>query len=77
MMCNNKIFQALGLEHAKALLQGTRGRGTAAAAPENSGSLYEPGDGDDIEEGVVDKVYAMFSEYLLFVVQYAGLWIVL
>ncbi|XP_066336071.1 uncharacterized protein [Miscanthus floridulus] len=54
-MRNNREFQSLGINATKDILNKTTAA-KKAMARENSGSLYDPGDNDGSEEGVVDKV---------------------
>lgn len=67
IMRNNRVFQSLGINATKDILNKTiqtkkdalLNKTTAAKkamARENSGSLYDPRDSDGSEEGVVDKV---------------------
>ncbi|CAD6248820.1 unnamed protein product [Miscanthus lutarioriparius] len=55
IMRNNREFQSLGINATKDILNKTTAA-KKAMARENSGSLYDPGDNDGSEEGVVDKV---------------------
>lgn len=68
IMRNNRVFQSLGINATKDILNKTiqtkkdalLNKTTAAKkamARENSGSLYDPRDSDGSEEGVVDKVF--------------------
>ncbi|KAL6653999.1 hypothetical protein ACP70R_007464 [Stipagrostis hirtigluma subsp. patula] len=52
---NNQMLQSLGIPAISAIVNNTNTK-RKPTAPTNSGSLYEPGDDDDNEEGIVDKV---------------------
>ena len=56
IMRNNRVFQSLGINATKDILNKTTAA-KKAMARENSGSLYDPRDSDGSEEGVVDKVF--------------------
>jgi len=56
IMRNNREFQSLGINATKDILNKTTAA-KKAMARENSGSLYDLGDNDGSEEGVVDKVF--------------------
>ena len=56
IMRNNRVFQSLGINATKDILNKTTAT-KKAMARENSGSLYDPRDSDGSEEGVVDKVF--------------------
>jgi hypothetical protein len=53
VMQNNRVFRSLGLEEAAAILKNSRRALATDATREDSGSLYQPGDGEDTEQGVV------------------------
>ncbi|CAO2175810.1 unnamed protein product [Urochloa humidicola] len=58
MMLNSRVFRSLGLEETTNILKNSRAKATGAtheATREDSGSLYQPEDGEDVEQGVVDK----------------------
>lgn len=74
------MFQSLGISALAAIVNKTTPTNKAALvnkttatkkamARENSDSLYEPGDSDDNEQGVVDKVFLLlsFQSYCSFV----------
>ena len=56
IMRNNRVFQSLGINATKDILNKTTAA-KKAMARENSGSLYDPRDSAGSEESVVDKVF--------------------
>ena len=66
IMLNNRQLRALGLGPLTTIMNATRTK-TKVADREYSGSLYQLGDEDDVEQGVVDEVYAMFHDDYSFV----------
>lgn len=62
------MFQQLGLGQFRAMMNAkpTGAAKPTDAASENSGSLYQPGDDDMVQEAV-DKVYALFHFVYSFV----------
>ncbi|RLM75259.1 hypothetical protein C2845_PM15G10890 [Panicum miliaceum] len=54
MMRNSRVFRSLGIQEASDILKKSRVKATDATR-EDSGSLYQPGDGEDVEQGVFDK----------------------
>ena len=54
VMRNSRVFHSLGIE-ATNILKQSRPMATNATR-EDSGSLYQPEAGEDIEQGVFDKV---------------------
>lgn len=66
MMLNNRKFRSLGLGPLTSFLNVTRSKRTFPDR-EDSGSQYEPEDEEDIEEGVVHKVYVMIRDDYSFV----------
>jgi len=62
MIRNNQVMRSLGVCALTSLLGGSSAQiKSKDSVPEHSGSLYEPNDNDDIEEGVVDKVYPVLE----------------
>jgi hypothetical protein len=55
MMRNSRVFRSLGIQEASDILKKSKAKATDATR-EDSGSLYQPGDGEDVE-GVFDKVH--------------------
>lgn len=68
VMMNNRQFRALGLGpiHIDTPVNGGRTK-TKEAKQEKSSSLYQPGDEEDVEQGVDDQVYAMLHDDYSFV----------
>lgn len=54
MIRNSRVFRSLGIQEATDILKKSRAKVTDAIR-EDSGSLYQPGDGEDIEQGEFDK----------------------
>jgi len=54
-MRNSRVFCSLGIREATEILKKSRPKANVATR-EDSGSLYELEDNDDIEQGVFDKV---------------------
>ena len=55
MIRNSRVFRSLGIQEATDILKKSRAKVTDAIR-EDSGSLYQPGDCEDIEQGEFDKV---------------------
>ena len=55
VMQNSRMFHSLGIQEAANILKQSRPMATNATH-EDSGSLYQPKDGEDVEQGVFDKV---------------------
>ena len=55
VMQNSRVFRSLGIQEAANILKKSRPKATNATR-EDSGSLYQPKDGEDVEQGVFDKV---------------------
>jgi len=55
VMQNSRVFHSLGIQEAANILKKSRPKATNATR-EDSGSLYQPKDGEDVEQGVFDKV---------------------
>nr|ACE86401.1 hypothetical protein [Sorghum bicolor] len=54
VMRNSRIFRSLGIQEAANILKNSRPKGTNTTR-EDSGSLYQPEDGEDVEQGAFDK----------------------
>jgi len=54
-MRNSRVFRSLGIQEAVNILKQSRPMATNATR-EDSGSLYQPEAGEDVEQGVFDKV---------------------
>ena len=54
-MRNSRVFRGLGIREAAEILKKSGPKATIAAR-EDSGSLYQPEDGEDVEQGVLAKV---------------------
>lgn len=54
MIRNSRVFRSLGIQEATDILKKSRAKVTDAIR-EDSGSLYQPGDCEDIEQGEFDK----------------------
>ena len=55
VMRNSRVFHSLGIQEATNILKQSRPMATNATR-EDSGSLYQPEAGEDVEQGVFDKV---------------------
>ena len=55
VMRNSRVFHSLGIQEAANILKQSRPMATNATR-EDSGSLYQPEAGEDVEQGVFDKV---------------------
>lgn len=59
-MSNNRVLQSLGVTQLISILQSSSNAKSKGVAREDSDSLYDlAGDVEDIECGVVDKVFAI------------------
>lgn len=66
MMRNNQVLQSLGISALTSILNKSNAK-SKGSAREDSDSLYEPEGNEVIEQGVVDKVFAMFQYFYSFV----------
>jgi hypothetical protein len=55
VMRNIRVFRSIGIQEAANILKNSRPQ-AANATREDSGSLYQPEDGEDVEQGVFNKV---------------------